>query len=232
MPFIRELYEEFHEIKEVAAVLTGEVVTAETQAGCGESRGFASELTGDVTADLAAARLLKSPVKKNNIFNIKNKQQQTTTTPEHSFLSKSPISENFYPTQETIELAGAEGLDGVTCESQITAFIRYNQANGSLWADYNPVFITWLKRDAERTRAAEQTKQPKGQFTRNNHEYRAHEGRVKGFSLDEVYAANANAIAPDGSRYFKETGRGLVIDSACCVGVDRALPDIWTTVFE
>ena len=210
MPFIRELYEEFYGIEEVAAVLAEDVVTAETQPAPNESPYLPGQLVGDVAADLAAATLLNFPVKKNNILYIKNK----------------------HPSQATIALALAEGLTGVTDEEQINQFIRYNQANGSLWADYNPVFINWLRRDVERTKAAQQTKKSKGQFTRNAHEYRTDEGRVKKPTIEDVYYANRDAIAPDGSRYSPGTECEPALERTYCLGVDAAIPDLWGIVPE
>lgn len=99
--------------------------------------------------------------KYNNIYNNNN----TNSVFEFSnyLKNKNHINPNFYPSQETITTAQELGLDKVTDPNQIQAFINHNQKQGSKWADFNPVFIRWLEREAAFTK-----NQQKSTGTRSN----------------------------------------------------------------
>lgn len=175
MPFLRELYQSIHgETPEVAAVLAVNVAAATTLAQSSEYSCFEPFSTGDVAGELAAASLNESiNVHDHACVKIKTnfKTNKQTNRGGESFAEiKKPISRNFHPTQETIDLALSKGFMKVTSDIEIKRFIMYNLASATLWADYNPVFLNWLERDYKRD--AEQTSETLTQhhLRKNSHE--------------------------------------------------------------
>ena len=155
MPFIRELYELFHNEKpKLPAVLAADVAEVKTHAPL-EDLGYSNPLlAGELDTILAAASsstTINAHVKEKPLTN--NKQ----TNPEGvSFAElKQPIRRDFYPNAETIELALSHGYVNVTNPIEIKRFITYNLASSTRWADYNPVFICWLERAHENQKSTE-----------------------------------------------------------------------------
>ena len=153
MPFIRELYEQCHaENQEVAAVNAVDLNTDKTHTSIDENAYFVRRFSGDDAVDVAAASspnainvcaYAHAKIKPNNY-----KTNKQTNSDNDSFeSSKQTIRSDFYPTQDTIEQALSKGFSKVTSDIEIKRFILYNQANATLWADYNPVFLAWLERD-------------------------------------------------------------------------------------
>ena len=63
---------------------------------------------------------------------------------------KQPISPNFYPSQKTIDRAIASGYGFATDSNIIQEFIDKNTAWGSTFADFNPIYLSFLAKHAER----------------------------------------------------------------------------------
>ncbi|HHX8430817.1 TPA: hypothetical protein ACVO1V_002920 [Legionella pneumophila] len=63
---------------------------------------------------------------------------------------KQPISPNFYPNQKTIDRAIASGYSFATDTIIIQEFIDKNTAWGSTFADFNPIYLSFLAKHAER----------------------------------------------------------------------------------
>ena len=125
-----------HKSPQVAGVDAADDVALTTDSSiesyaCLEANFFAEDET-----DLAAAT--SCPIRDINKINNNNNIQ------------KLPISESFVPNQETITRAQILGYDTVTDFQEIQAFIDHNKAIGSLWADYNPIYIRWLAKSVER----------------------------------------------------------------------------------
>ena len=100
---------------------------------------------------------------------IKTKTNKQTNLSGESFADlRQPIDRDFYPNQETIELALAKGFVKVTSDLEIKRFVMYNLASSTRWADFNPVFINWLERDHNHA-AAEAATTPTPLNTRTNH---------------------------------------------------------------
>jgi hypothetical protein len=57
------------------------------------------------------------------------------------------ISDDFYPSEETIAIAIEHGLCKVEDTEEIKKFIAYNKQHKTQWPDFNPVFIKWLVRE-------------------------------------------------------------------------------------
>jgi hypothetical protein len=96
-------------------------------------------LDEDNTKDHPIKSQQKEPVKYINNINNNNNN-----------LQKLPISDNFTPSPAIIARAQALGYLNVTDFAEIQAFIDHNKASGTLWADYNPIYLRWLTRSAER----------------------------------------------------------------------------------
>lgn len=141
MPFIKSLYEEFHKkSNDVAAVGEPEDESSTSLTGTDESSNSTLEFTPENNTEVAAASL-ESIRDINNINNNNNKKQQNF---DSIFPKKSPISSTFAPSTETLNRAIALGFDETAIQAELQGFIDYNQATGSAFADYNPVFIGWL----------------------------------------------------------------------------------------
>ena len=68
--------------------------------------------------------------------------------------SKLPISDSFFPSEEILQRARTLGLDNADDFDEIQAFIDHNKASGSLWADFNPIYLRWLIQSQERRKRA------------------------------------------------------------------------------
>lgn len=103
-----------------------------------------------------------------NIFNITNSNKQTQTAGKDFTFDKKQIGDDFYPNAKTIELALSMGLTKVKDFTEIQAFIKHNKKLNTQWADFNPVFITWLERDAQYLQKQQQKMQ--GQLRSHHNE--------------------------------------------------------------
>ncbi|PJD93800.1 MAG: Vir protein [Legionella sp.] len=178
-----------------------------------QSTGKYMDLYTDVyTAECSA--------KNNNIFNIKNKQQTTETT-------KLSIRDDFYPNAKTIELAQSRGLISVTNEAQIRKFISYNQAKGTKWVDYNPVYLNWLEQDLKRVQKELQQKEPRRE---QDECYSNKQSRSKP-TLADVIFANQNAISPDGRLLQRDNLEGRCIEGAYGMALDQDVSNLRTAIY-
>lgn len=163
MPFLRDLYQRFFgEKEEVSTVVSPEPSTNKILSAIDLSVDLDALFLGEDVPEVAAAT---SRVRED----INNKQQTTTKNTSQSPLQKMPISEDFVPDQNTIAEALARGYQTATNPTEIQAFIDHNKATGSLWADYNPIYLRWLARGKERK---QQTKAQKIHSGRAHHESR------------------------------------------------------------
>lgn len=154
--------------------------------------------------------------KNNNIFNINKKQQHTTH-------AKLPISDNFYPSDKTIASALAKGFSSVTCPIQIKKFIDYNKARGSVWADYNPIFLKWLEQDLKRNT---QSNSSQGEC----HERYTNKPNKSKPTLQDVINANRDALSPDGERYDDVLG-WVVAEEIPRLALDTDVTDIRAVIY-
>lgn len=154
--------------------------------------------------------------KNNNIFNINKKQQHTTQ-------SGFPISDDFYPSEKTIASALAKGFSSVTCPAQIKNFIDYNKARGSVWADYNPIFLKWLEQDLKRNT---QLNSSQGAC----HERYTNKPNKSKPTLQDVINANRDAVSPDGERYDDVFG-WVVAEEILRVALDTDVTNIRTAIY-
>jgi len=214
--------------------------------------GYHKALSATGTSEFSVNYLLKaveSLMKTNNKFGnqvsesckFENDTTQASTTPErfvnkkqqqvreeiYLSESKSPIRDDFYPDEETIEKAIGLGLTDVTNPEKISQFISYNQSNGSLWSDYNPLFIRWLMLDMKHSqRVLEKAAQkPFGRDT--DASYSNKQSNPK-YTLADVIAANRDAVSPNGERLFPDFE---IIEAEYGVALDSNVTDIRTDIY-
>ncbi len=119
-----------------------------------------------------------------NIFNITNSNKQTQTASNDFSCSKKQIGDDFYPNTKTIEMAFSMGLTKVTDFTEIQAFIKHNKKLNTQWADFNPVFITWLERDAQYMQKQQQKAQ--GQLRSHHNERGTNQSTLNQTALERV----------------------------------------------
>lgn len=190
MPWMRELYQELHVQDKDAGDVVGNIILQDRHTDTNQSKNSISKYIHETLQEDAADNLS---------ININKQNKQTEPN------KKALISPSFFPSDETIELAREKGLLKVTDTEEITKFIRYNQANKTRWADFNPIFITWLEREAsyqlKKTLTSNTSKltQEEIKGTRRQghagHSYSKY--RTFQHILAEVYEHNNDAIAPN-----------------------------------
>ncbi|HAT9712877.1 TPA: Vir protein [Legionella pneumophila subsp. pneumophila] len=152
-----------------------------TQENIDENRVFDIGINTDLNIE---ANTHSPSVKNINIFNITNSNKQTQTAGNDFSCSKKQISDDFYPNTKTIELALSMGLTKVTDFTEIQAFIKHNKKLNTQWADFNPVFITWLERDAQYMQKQQQKAQ--GQLRSNHNERGTNQSSLNPTALERV----------------------------------------------
>ena len=162
MPFMGELKRSFlNKNKEVDTIVATDVADATTLTQHGESVDLDPILTVDIDADLAAASL-EVPINAHAIKPNKFKPNNNNPESDESADIKKPISDDFFPSQFAIDKALSLGFSKATDPDELRKFILFNQANGSLWRNYDYVYIMWAQSVVERENAqkakAEQSK--------------------------------------------------------------------------
>ena len=146
---------------------------------------------------------------------IKNLTNKQTNTGGESFADlKQPIDRDFYPNPDTIELALAKGFVKVTSDLEIKRFIMYNLASSTRWADFNPVFLTWLERD--HNRGAEETIATPTQHNlrTNHHEQRStHQIIGRKPTVSDAIERNQRIIDEDNKRQANDFVEGEYFES-------------------
>ena len=154
MPFLSILYQQFFGgLNQVAAVSASEHNRATRLDPIEDSVNLDALFFGEDARDVAAAT---SCVVEDNI-NIK-KQITKQTNSFESPRPKCPITDDFVPNTCTIAEATARGYINATNPNEIKAFIAYNKALQTRWADYNPVYLLWLARAEEHQQQKQQIK--------------------------------------------------------------------------
>ena len=212
MPFLRDLYQLFlNETQEVAAILAADVSAATTHAQSSESPVLDPIVAEDVAGVLAAASLsepINAPIHacvKTNPTKPNNNNTELDETVDF----KKTIADDFYPSKFIIEKAMGMGLSKVIEPAEIEKFIAFNKATGSLWKNYDYVFLTWLQRDAEREQAkalAEQQVKPKYSFNTINTGHFNH-GQSRNSEKSTASQRVIDAYRKDGLEFCARTNR-------------------------
>ncbi|AGH55386.1 hypothetical protein [Legionella pneumophila] len=170
-----------------------------------------------------------SAVKNNNIFNITNSNKQTQTASYYFSCSKKQISDDFYPNTKTIELALSMGLTKVTDFTEIQAFIKHNKKLNTQWADFNPVFITWLERDAQYM----QKQQQKAQGLRSNHNERGtNKSSINPTALEQVSQQHGISIESLWGTSGNELNSSAFIEGTLVEPMDEVDCNLRTTLYS
>lgn len=113
---------------------------------------------------------------------------------------KQPIPPNFYPSQKTIDRAIASGYSFATDSNIIQEFIDKNTAWGSTFADFNPIYLSFLAKHAERK---QQEPMISNTQTRSTNNERA-SPKVNSYdaALETVARFNQNACKPSTEELF------------------------------
>ena len=139
-----------------------------------------------------------------NIIYINNKTNNNNKSDEKTIGNKNTpktISQDFYPSQETITRAIAAGHHNVTDANIIQEFIDKNTAWGSAFADFNPVYLSFLARHAERAAIKKTT--TSNPITRSSNSERApHKINSYDSALEAVRRHNQNACKPSDDELF------------------------------
>ena len=144
MPFVRELYEQFHgKSQGVAAVDATEVARPASLVNTDDLADLKVTLVGEDAMDVAAATFSSNK-------DINNKQNNNNSKLPDFYQPKLPISSTFFPSKETLSRAVALGFDNADLLTEIQSFIDHNKAIGSAFADYNPIYIKWLSQSSLR----------------------------------------------------------------------------------
>ena len=149
-----------------------------------------------------------------NIFNITNLNKQNLTVSNDFSCCKKQIVGDFHPNQKTIEMALSMGLTKVTDFTEIQAFIKHNKKLKTQWADFNPVFITWLERDAQYTKNKQQ--KAYGQLRSNHNERGTNQSTLSQTALERVSQQHGISIDslwdnPSSNIYTSEFIAGTLI---------------------
>lgn len=127
-----------------------------------------------------------------------NKQNKLTSEDKKKFLNpKQPITQNFYPTQETIDIALAKGYNKVTDSAELAAFIHHNKQRCTQWADFNPVYLQWLERGFE----YQQQKTALNQLRSEQDGNRTNQKFNRKSFVEYAFEQNRDAVSPSGKSY-------------------------------
>ena len=165
----------------------------------------------------------KSPNEELYINNKTNNKTQSSA----STASKQPIAPDFYPNAQTLSRALASGYGFAEDPKLIQEFIDKNTAWGSTFADFNPIYLTFLARHAERLQVSTLSKP----HTRSSNSERT-SSKVNSYdsALDEVRRNNAEACTPSESNLFPRPKVIWSEPTTCVMGLGRVNEDLWATV--
>ena len=115
--------------------------------------------------------------------------------------NQKPIPQNFYPSQEIIARAIASGHNNATDPDIIQEFIDKNTAWGSTFADFNPIYLSFLAKHAERKQ--QESVIANTQTRSKNNERASFKVNSYDAALEEVRRNNQNACTPTEDEFFK-----------------------------
>ncbi|HGU7253645.1 Vir protein [Legionella pneumophila] len=172
----------------------------------------------------------ESAVKNINIFNITNSNKQTETASNDFCRIKKPIGDDFYPNTKTIEMAFSMGLTKVTDKEEIQAFIKHNKKQNTLWADFNPVFINWLERDAQYMK--KQLQKAQGQLRSHHNERGINQSTLNQTALERVSEHHGISIDSLWDTSGSELNSGAFIEGTLVRPLDEADCNIRATFYQ
>jgi hypothetical protein len=171
--------------------------SAKTQENIDENRVFDEELNTELNIELNTP----NPSEKKLFNNINNNTNNNNLVEEIGNKNiKHPISPNFYPNPKTIARAIASGYSFATDTNIIQEFIDKNIAWGSTFADFNPIYLSFLAKHAERKQKESVISNTQ---TRSKDNERA-SPKVNSYdaALETVLRCNQNACSPSTDELF------------------------------
>lgn len=169
-------------------------------------------------------------VKNIYILNKTNNNKLTNTVNMRFCSSKNHIDDDFYPSPATIEKALSMGLGKVIDQDEINAFIEHNKNNFTRWADFNPVFLTWLERDAEYTKNKQQRSEKTVRSQRN--EQGSNQNSQYPELLRQVSELHGIPIESVWGSPISESSPSRVIDGSFIPPLDTTHWNIRSTFYE
>ncbi|MDX1838096.1 hypothetical protein [Legionella taurinensis] len=192
-PELPKIFSKIFENTEVN-ILSNSVKTLEN---IDENRFFDEELNTELNIEVNTS----NPSVKKLFININNNTNNNNlgqTIGDKNL--KQPISPNFYPSLKTIARAIASGYSFATDANIIQEFIDKNTAWGSTFADFNPIYLSFLAKHAELKQQESVTLNTQ---TRSKDNERA-SPKVNSYdaALEEVRRNNQSACKPSTDELF------------------------------
>lgn len=194
-PEIPKIFSKVFENREVNTQVNPPKLLENTEPnGCFEE-GFNTELNTE--ANTPSRPLKKLFILNNNTNNNNNKPKAV----EHK-LSKQPIAADFYPNPKTLERAIASGYSFAVDAEVIQAFIDKNTSWGSEFADFNPIYLSFLAQHKART-AQKQIKPSQTNRTRSATNERT-PTKINSYdaAMDQVRRDYEEALTASGENLF------------------------------
>ena len=189
-PELPKIFSKFFENKE----LNIGVNSSNTQENT-EENGFVDDT---VNTELNTEVNTPNPAVKKLFININNNNNLGEMIGNKSI--KQPISPDFYPNLETLTRAIASGHSNAADAHVIQEFIDKNKAWGSEFADFNPVYLCFLAKDAERKQ--QKFVAPNNLTRRINHERTSFKNNSYDAAMEQVNRNNPDACAPSEQRFI------------------------------
>lgn len=139
------------------------------------------------------------PVKNNNKYINNNNNTNSLSGFSDNQKLKQPIASDFHPSQEILERAFASGYSFAADADVIQEFIDKNKAWGSQFADFNPVYLSFIAKYNDHKKQPETQKM---QTRSNSNDRPFTKTPTHDEALARVKADHPNAIAPSESVLF------------------------------
>jgi len=219
-PEIPKVFSKLFENREVNTVVNTDSPHESIEVKTAFEGGLNTELNIEVNTPNPAVKKL---------FILNNKHNKQTQTAKDGFsCSKIQIRDDFYPTLKTIEMALSMGLTKVTDTAEIQAFINHNKKLNTQWADFNPVFITWLERDAQ---YKPKKLQPQGQTRSNHNERGTNQSTLNPTALERVSQQHGISIESLWGNPSSEFNTCEFIEGTLVQSVDETDSNLRTAVY-
>lgn len=127
-------------------------------------------------------------------------------------------------------MAFSMGLTKVTDKEEIQAFIKHNKKQNTLWADFNPVFINWLERDAQYMQ--KQLQKAQGQLRSHHNERGTNQSTLNQTALERVSEHHGISIDSLWDTSGNELNSGSFIEGTLVQPLDEADCNIRATFYQ
>ena len=139
---------------------------------------------------------------------------------------KQPISPTFQPNQETLSRAIASGHANAADPHIIQEFIDKNTAWGSEFADFNPIYLSFLAKHAEREEQKSMKNNRSNNHERTSNKRPSYDAIVKQVERDSPYTYEPSAE----DLYASEAFSTEIECESYCMGMDGINQSVWPIV--